>query len=116
MGIDVSGHGRSASFHSLDWPCLIDLAKEFGWQPEGTQPPHYWKEPTAWDGSNYFTSDYQEVTASDAAAMGAALFRASTSRRSAVMTEKQRELFNGMPLSAIEELADLASGGKFYIG
>ena len=90
------------------------LQWEFGWRPEGTEPPAY-HNVGSWDGT-YCTNDYQEVTTSDAAAMGAALFRASAAKRSGTLTEKQRELLGGTPLSMIEELAELASSGNFYIG
>ena len=112
MGIDLIGHG-SASFNWRAWRHLLDVAREFGWRPEGTEPPSYYTGQ--WNGS-YFTNDYQEVTISDAAAMGAALFRASAAKRSGALTEKQSELLGVMPLSLIEELADLACSGNFYIG
>jgi hypothetical protein len=114
MGVDLVGSGNAASFNWHGWRRLLDVAKEFGWQPEGTQPPSDHVDGS-WEGT-YFSNDYQEITTSDAGAMGAALFRASAAKRSGAMTEKQRELLNGTPLSMIDELADLASSGNFYIG
>lgn len=113
MGVDLIGHG-CASFNWGAWRHLLGIAKEFGWRPEGTEPSTY-DDFGSWKGT-YFSNDYQEVKTSDAAAMGAALFRASAAKRSGALTEKQRELLSDMPLSLMEELADLACDGNFYIG
>ncbi len=112
-GSNLTGYG----FASFSWPAwghLLDIAMEFGWQPEGTEPSAY-HHVGSWNGT-YGTNDYQEVTTSDAAALGAALFRASAARRSGTLTERQHELLGNTCLSMIEELAEFASRGNFYIG
>lgn len=109
MGYDLIG-GRGARFHWEDWPKLLRIAEEFGWQPEGTKHPGHLTE---WNGS-YLSNDYQEVTQTDAIAMAAALFRASSAVRSGKLTAKQSELLD-IDLREIQELAAYADGGRFLI-
>ena len=111
MGVDLFGHyGRSFNWGA--WRHLLTIAEEFGWQPQGTKSPEH---STNWSGS-YFTNDFQEVTKTDAAALGAALFRASAAIRSGKLTAKQSESLEGTDLRMIEELAAYAVSGHFVIG
>jgi hypothetical protein len=70
-------------------------------QPKGTNPPRNY---TKWNGS-YVSNDYQEVTKTDAAAMGMALFRASAAMRLGKLTAEESCLLEGTDLRMIEELA-----------
>jgi hypothetical protein len=111
MGVDLFGR-NGPSFQWAAWRHLLTIAKEFGWQPTGTEAP---PDIAEWQGT-YFSNDFQEVTKTDAAAMGAALFRASAAMRSGKLTEREAELLEGTNLSMIEELAAYAVGGHFFIG
>lgn len=57
------------------WPFLLDLAREFGWKPEGTAPP-YGIEARVWEIGEYTFLENQLIKEADALAMAAALERA----------------------------------------
>jgi len=71
MGVDLIGHG-GASFNWDCWRKCLDIAIAFGWQPAGTiAPPDYDGD---WNGG-YCSNDFQEVSDSDARALGVARAR-----------------------------------------
>jgi hypothetical protein len=83
MGVDllnVHGHG-SEGFNHAGWRAVLELAIEYGWQPEGTAPPD--DNSGTWSG-DYFSNSFQQVTDSDARALGEALLRG-------IATEEARE-------------------------
>jgi hypothetical protein len=51
---------------------VLELARQYGWQPQGTEPPEGVESPDEWEGE-YGSSDGQRVTAADAAALADAL-------------------------------------------
>ena len=112
MGIDLIGHG-GASFQWNDWHQLLRVAIAFGWQPAGTiAPPEYDGD---WNGG-YCSNDFQEVSDSDARALGTALHRAVTSVRTGqALTEEQATALTGMHVGVVCELADYAVSGRFAI-
>jgi hypothetical protein len=61
------------------WPAMLELARQYGWDPQGTQPPRdYWEwegDPATW-GGEYWPCVGQQVTDTDARHLGAALARA----------------------------------------
>jgi hypothetical protein len=91
----------------------LEIAIAFGWQPAGTvAPPNYDRE---WNGT-YFTNDLQEVTDSDARALGAALHQAVTSLRTReALTEEQTKAVDGINIDIVCSLADYAASGGFAI-
>jgi hypothetical protein len=84
-GITLWGHeeGGSGEFalRPGEWPAILGLARQHGWDPAGTQPPWAasgWAgegDPPAWDG-RYWPGLGQQVTGADARNLGAALARA----------------------------------------
>jgi hypothetical protein len=113
MGFDLIGHG-GASFGWDEWRSCLALAQTFGWRPEGTiAPPHYEHD---WDGS-YLSNDLQEVTDTDARALGAALYRAVAAIEAGQTLSEEQEtmLKNCWNVSRIRGLADYAIMGHFAI-
>jgi hypothetical protein len=103
MGVDLIGHG-GASFNWHTWRQCLDIAIAFGWQPADTiaPPDHHggdWAE-------SYCSNDFQEVSDSDARALGRAQHRAVTSVRTGQALTKEQ---------ATAELADYALSGRFAI-
>jgi len=84
MGMDLMGAAGDFRFSSLCWVKLLELAHLYGWAPSGTTLPGFEHEGLGylelaagevWDG-HYDSNDGQVVSASDAAALAAALERA----------------------------------------
>ena len=76
MGYDLtSSSGQTHRWKVLGWWHLLNLAREHGWSPRGTEPPG--DAAPGWDG-NYFHNEGQWVTADDAAALADALERLLT--------------------------------------
>ncbi len=117
MGIDLVGHGE-LHLRLAWWVGCCALAQSFGWEPAGTIPAHDHPNPDHWDGQNYFTNDYQEVTADDARAMGAALARALDALKNLQEpTDEQAEAWAGVGMSfrLVRQVADFAQAGGFSI-
>jgi hypothetical protein len=73
MGVDLySDSGDSTGFGYVGWSMVLELARQYGWQPEGTEPPEGMDNPHEWAGG-YGSSDGQRVTAADATALAEAL-------------------------------------------
>jgi len=77
MTVDLqSAQGTRLDCGTPNWRLALDVAKQHGWTPEGTQPPdEFDSSRRKWDGS-YLRARGQRVTASDAKNLGAALHRA----------------------------------------
>jgi len=97
VSYDLRGPGGYMKFNVSGWQTILNLARQYGWQPAGTlanvpylkmraenaEDPEVAENAEAvvsewvekWAG-NYFVNAYQEVTDDDAAALGAALERA----------------------------------------
>lgn len=63
--------GETFGFSQFFWPVLVELAKRYGWKPQGTAPPED-EEPSTWRGS-YTGNCGQIVTATDANALADAI-------------------------------------------
>src|SRR5262249_56636280 len=112
MGVDLIGHG-GASFNWDSWGKCFDIAIAFGWQPAGTIAPSDYHGD--WKGG-YCSNDLQEVSDSDARALGLALHRAVASVRTGqTLTEEQAKALDGMHIDVVCELADYAVSGRFAI-
>ncbi len=64
-------------FSRQTWAKALELARLYGWQPRGTQPPalfDFYALNAEWNGT-YLTNDGQVVQAEDARALAAALER-----------------------------------------
>jgi|SRR5215204_2593331 len=86
MGMDLSGAGGYERFSYPSWRKILELAYEYGWKPQGTEPGQRYDEngelikqlspdPDEWNGG-YFSSDYQWATDEDAANIADALQQA----------------------------------------
>src|SRR5688572_21735964 len=81
MGYDLTNAtGTSVRFSGAGWDLALAIAKHYGWRPAGIPKPATWDEARAgpWE-DEYWLNASQELTASDAAEMGAALDRAISS-------------------------------------
>ena len=81
MGYELrSQRGGELDLNAINWPRVVELALENGWEPAGTLAPLDWcdtesgHDPEQW-GGGYCTNDGQYVTAKDARAMADALER-----------------------------------------
>jgi hypothetical protein len=126
MGIDLFGAGEH-SFGWDAWRSLLNVASEFGWEPEGTSAPFYHgtqtsfynedaEEAIKWDCRRRSSSGFIKVSDSDARAMSSALFRAAD----VIMTgktvkEEQAKALAEALLTDILVLADLGRRNGFRI-
>lgn len=127
--------GETFGFSQFFWPVLVELAKQYGWQPEGTQAPEYWaqEEPDEWRGQ-YIGNLGQTVTASDANALADAIEAVLTDPNfPTIITElepeiqKQADGWTYMPItitsfptpdnyrSALQEFVIFCRKGQFEI-
>ena len=113
MGVDLMGHG-GASFTWDAWRSCFNIALAFGWEPGKTLAPENYEGE--WKGG-YFSNDYQEVTPEDAHALADALFMAVEHMKKRLpLTGEQEEALEGADFRSINELAEYALGGRFWIG
>jgi len=72
MGVDLtSDSGDDFDFGYVGWSFVLELARRYGWKPQGTEPPED-LDASEWEGE-YESSDGQRVTAEDARALAGAL-------------------------------------------
>jgi hypothetical protein len=93
MGMFLEGKGGYFRLRSATWREVLKLAYDHGWKPAGTKPPAlpiYREDGTVieeqteayrqayedWNATNYYTNDFQWVTAEDAGNIADALERA----------------------------------------
>src|SRR5215204_5808731 len=87
MGMYLSGAGGYQRFSSTSWWKIFELAYDYGWKPQGTEPAQWYDangeldkqmsfDPDTWNSNNYFTNDFQVVTETDAANIADALQQA----------------------------------------
>lgn len=80
MGMDLLGKKRDFRWQIDDWPCVLEMARHYGWDGIGTKRlfSNYVDGPE-WDGSewdgNYRSNDYQYVEPGDARNLADALDR-----------------------------------------
>jgi hypothetical protein len=92
MGMDLAGEGGYYHFGRIAWDKLLELGRQYGWEPAGTEYPEgtvYRPDGTVdeamteeersvaagWEGG-YLSNNRQWVTAEDAACLADALERA----------------------------------------
>ena len=123
MGYDLMGAHDTWRFQIGAWRPVLNFAIEHGWQPEGTKAPDYCglygMQPAeaeahrlSWDGG-YYGNDWQEVTDSDARALGEALLRgvaAAEAQERKKPTKWPDDWFRN-----VEKLADFVLKGGFLI-
>lgn len=122
MGMDFMSCGpgeyRSVSINWTGWRTAFELALACGWAPEGTLPPPGLED--GWTGT-YFSNDFQEVTATDAAALADALKRAIGAGAEELMDSDEgfcKFFADDVQLyeDRIREFVGLCRQGGFYIG
>ena len=108
MSMDLLGAGGTERISHESWCKVLELAYQYGWKPQGTEPPQwcdadgepckqlYW-DPDEWNGS-YFTNDHQWVARQDAANIADALERALDDIPDFATDEKWVELPPSDPL------------------
>ena len=113
MGVDLVGHGGE-SLNWRAWRSCLELARSFGWNPEGTKAPdrHEGECP-----GYYCSNDYQLVTKTDARAIANALQRAvEVASSNARLTTEQENAIAQSDLRVAHRLALYALSGQFLIG
>jgi len=76
MGYDLKGDGGRFRWNVTSWPLLLELAQQYGWEPQGTTlHDDEGVIEDEWAGG-YCSNDGQQVSAADAAALADALERA----------------------------------------
>src|SRR5215211_4100011 len=113
MGMDLKGAGGIERFSNTSWRKILELAYEYGWKPQGTEPGQWYDEngelckqlspdPDTWSGT-YFSNECQWVTEEDAANIADALQRALDDISDFDTDEKRAEYGPGeLPTSLIE--------------
>jgi hypothetical protein len=139
MGFDLMRRGISLSLNWSDWRAAVQVAKAYGWEPQGTLQPSEWIDDGCGWSVGYFSSDGQVVAATDAVALGDALERAlpdipvwdpdsdlesdvsdisvgSRYAKTMETAEKPTALleFAGKR-GSLREIADFCQGGQFYV-
>ena len=68
MTVDIGNENANAHFSNRGWYILINIARQFGWNSQGTVEPHWENEADApeWNGG-YTSNDGQRVRRGDAA-------------------------------------------------
>ncbi len=78
MGVDlISESGNVAGFGYGGWSMLLEIARRYGWEPQGTTAPAG-LDAADWDSAQYESSDGQMVTCADAKLIAGALEKAVT--------------------------------------
>jgi len=107
---------------------ILQLARDYGWQPLGTSPDPIWKH--LWEGYGRFPGDYEcdewgkNISAADAAALADALEQSATHRLRAFpkgpvliregMTVKQYRLANAeLNAKFLAEFIEFLRHGEF---
>lgn len=75
MGATLVRRGDRFRWKCEAWDVVLDLAKQFGWEPAGTRPPRGVRV-SDWNAGDYTTCERQQITEADAWALAAALERA----------------------------------------
>ena len=109
MGYDLTNApGQTHQWTVLGWWHLLNLAREYGWSPRGTEPSGDCSG--GWDGS-YFRNDSQRVTVEDAAALASALDRLlGDPNREAVaagVAERMSEAVSDTAVNSSSDAADV---------
>ena len=89
MGVDLRGVGGCEHFNWSAWERCLEVARAYGWKPEGTRPTVWVNEqgqtvdmhgdayePDPDERMGYYSNEYQKVTNEDAAALAQGLNRA----------------------------------------
>jgi hypothetical protein len=110
MAVDLRGCGGELRVGWPAWGYCFEVAKAFGWKPEGTAPPYPYTDEALKDeeasvavnpdgnlaqwGGGYFTNDFQRLTGTDAKALAAALDRAAVAVETGLpLSVQQRRAF-----------------------
>lgn len=129
MGMDLSGEGGYYRFSNVAWGKVLELARQYGWEPAGTMAPPstvhnadgtvdmeltqgYRKAYANWDG-NYHINARQWVTDEDAANIADALERALDDIPDFDTDEKVKEYTPDTPTGdpVLQMLAQMGLGG-----
>lgn len=107
------GEYRSVRHNWTGWRTAFELALAYGWEPRGILPP-----PGLEDGwtETYFSNDFQEVTATDAAALADALERAIGAGAEELMDSDVGFCNSSAVKDRFQEFVGLCRQGGFYIG
>ena len=105
--------GSVYAFTEEGWLQLLELAREYGWKPKGTQlPPE--RENTHW-AQDYLPFRYRIVSAEDAAALGEALEKAEKDLPDLHIMERDHERRPSLSFEAEEGLQEDGIKGKQWL-
>jgi hypothetical protein len=76
MTIHVRNAAGDMTFTIGGWEKLLQIAEDYGWEPQGTIHPHWAPEEVQEERGGYLTSDFQYVTDEDALNLAMALEQA----------------------------------------
>ena len=116
-------HGRHF-FTDAEWKVLLQMARDYGWVPAGTEPPEG-QDELSWD-RTYITPRGQRVNADDAARFAGAIERAmkdipngdqavTAPSHVASTTVDALSYYRGSRRALLERLVTSARKGKFQI-
>ena len=113
MGIDLGNkNGNSFRFRHNAWARLLNLAEDYGWQPQGTELDDCYPEEDRGNwGGGYSSNDLQIVNANDAANLADAVERVL-----AEIPEERRRVSRRKEVYSIEELSRISAEGFFRGG
>ena len=113
MGYDLLGRNNNFFVNVQDWRPLLNIAVQFGWEPQGTESPA--DCPPEWDG-DYVSNAFQFVSDSDACAFGKALLRAAREIKKSGSAEILSKYMGGPNLDTVVQVAKFAMRSGFLIG
>lgn len=117
MGYDLT-NDRGENFHiSLDeWFQIRRLARMYGWEPLGTEPPEHLKdeEKKKWRGG-YNSNDWQYVTKEDSKNLIKALKLAYLDLQKKAIETDSPMCFPGMSRYSLKNFLKFLENSGFYI-
>lgn len=115
--VELVGAGGYFMMSSRTWQNVLSLARAYGWQPAGTEPPDSLPRLEPWSGE-YAAHSGQRVTADDTQALAAALdtiARAIPDDGASPRDDPALAVFAGDSKPWLRNLIAFCCAGGFYI-
>lgn len=119
-GATLKRRGDAFRWKRDGWVEILELARQFGWQPAGTAPPRGIRKAD-WDSNDYRSWSRQQVTAEDSLRFAAALAKALKQIPTGPISKppksasKELEQFYGIERDGLADFVKFCRRGAFRI-